>query len=191
MIYKTIIDNADLANRNQAHKKVHKVMHDSDEHVACPPFFVSGDTITVQSSTKPKMAGVATTELAMPTEGKPVRLKVLLAAVKRSDKRMLLAFTGGTEVNGKIKNGRLDEAYMVSYLTNRFAEFGLTQAGHIACSYKGALEDPNHNVRKFPICELDGCWNFSSTEQLEKLLLTKVGRLNYLGLGMVRIVPQW
>lgn len=179
MIYKTILDNVSIGSLNQAHQIVHKVMHDADEGKPCPPFLIKGDSIIIQSDTKPKMAGVATCELDL--EGlTTVRLAVRIAAVKRKNGTMLPV----------LANQRVDEAAMVAYVTRRFVEYGLAPVDTPRCSYRGQGVDDVHGIKSFPICEVVGEWKVTDTANLERLLLSRVGRMKYLGLGMVRLLPK-
>ena len=179
MIYKTILDNVSIGSLNQAHQIVHKVMHDSDEHKPCPPFIIKGDTIIIQSAEKPKMAGVATCALDL-AGLTSVRLAVRLAAVKRKSGTMLPV----------LADSKVDEAAMVAYVTKRFGEYGLSSVDAPTCSYRGQGVDETHGIKKFPICEVVGEWFVEDTSKLEQLLLRRVGRMKFLGLGMVRMLVK-
>lgn len=181
MIYKTIITDARIHSLNDAHKVIHRVMHTPDEHKPCPAYMIAGPgAIIVQSDYRPASKTAIVAEVSMDgcTE---VHLRVMVAAVRR-DKN-------GVEKAALIDN-KVDTEYMSAYVTKRFAEFGLTPNGKVKVSYVGKASEPGHNMKECPVCEIDGNWKAESSSQLEHLLVTKIGRRKFLGLGMVRVVSE-
>jgi hypothetical protein len=184
MIYKTIITDADISSVNKAHQVVQRVMHTPDDHKPCPAFIIAGtNTIIVQSSYKPASASaiVAETHLDDVAETNEVHLRVRIAAVRRD--------RDGNE-KAVLKDNRIDTDYMSRYIVTRFAEFGLTPKGKVKISYAGKAGEPGHSMKPCPVCEADGVWVVSDMNKLEQLLVTKIGRRNFLGLGMVRVVSE-
>lgn len=183
MIYKTIITDATVKCVADAHKVVHRTMHQSDEHKPCPPFMVIGDgMILVQSNYKPasKNAVVAEVPLDYREVVDVVRLRVRVAAVKVNHE--------GVE-KPLLRDGRLDTFAIKEWIIRRFREFGLTLVdGSLSVKYAGKIGDESHNMKNCPLADVDGRWTFRNMDLLEQLLVTKLGRRNFLGLGMIRIV---
>lgn len=185
MIYKTIITDATVKGVNDAHKVVHRTMHQSDEHKPCPPFMVIGDgMILVQSDYKPasKNAVVAEVPINYKENADAIHLRVRIAAVKLNHE--------GVE-KPLLRDGRIDTSTIKEWVIRRFQAFGLTLIdGSLSVKYAGKIGNESHNMKNCPVADVDGRWTFSSKDLLEKLLITKLGRRNFLGLGMIRLVTQ-
>jgi len=181
MIYKTIITDATIRDINDAHKVVHRTMHAPDEHKPCPPFMVIGDgMLLVQSSYKPLVKNAIVSEVNLDNMD-TVKLRVRVAAVRRDP----------TTKREKpiMANGRVDIPFIRDWVIRRFAEFGLTpNEKDPTVRYGGRIGDAHHNMKNCPVVDIEGVWKVSDKELLEKLLVTKLGRRNFLGLGMIRLV---
>jgi hypothetical protein len=182
MIYKTIITDASIRRISDAHKIVHRVMHDPDEHKPCPPFLIAGDSmILVQSSYKPRSKGATVAEVNL-DDTNTVKLRVRVAAVRRDPETK--------REKPILANGKIDTGYIKDWVIRRFGEFGLTPVddNSVRVRYGGRIGDETHNMRNCPIADIEGVWKVGKKSMLEKLLVTKLGRRNFLGLGMVRLV---
>ncbi len=181
MIYKTIITDADIKCLNDAHKAVHRAMHNPDEHKPCPPFMVLGEgMILVQSDYKPRSKDVIVSEVAV-DESDTVKLRVRVAAVKRDPQTK--------REKPVMVNGKVDIAFIKEWIVRRFGEFGLTPVGNGPfVRYCGRVGEAHHGMKNCPMVDIDGVWKCGDKELLEKLLISKIGRRNFLGLGMVRLV---
>lgn len=192
MIYKTIITDATVKTINDAHKVVMRTMLTPDEKKPCPPFMVVGDgMLIVQSDYRPASKNAIVAECEAP-DGDRVRLRVKFAAVRleKSDKLDKLGFPRRVE-KACLKDNLIDVEYLRGFVVRTFAKYGLTPVdGKVFVKYAGKAGEPEHGIKNCPVCEADAVWNVSDKDLLEKLLVTKVGRRGFLGLGMVRVVNQ-
>ncbi len=192
MIYKTIITDATVKTINDAHKVVMRTMLTPDEKKPCPAFMVAGDgMLIVQSDYRPASKRAIVAECEVPDDDK-VRLRVKFAAVRieRSEKLDKNGHQRKTE-KACLKDNLLDVEYLRNFVINTFAKYGLTPVdGKVYIKYAGKAGEPEHGIKNCPVCEADAVWNVSDKDLLEKLLVSKVGRRGFLGLGMVRVVNQ-
>lgn len=192
MIYKTFITDATVRSTNEAHKVVMRTMLTPDEKKPCPPFLVLGEgMIMVQSDYAPANKNAMSVEMNAP-DGDTVHLRVKFAAVRleKSDKLDKLGFPRRVE-KACLKDNLLDVEYLRGFVVRTFAKYGLTPVdGKVFVKYAGKAGEPEHGIKNCPVCEADAMWNVSDKDLLEKLLVTKVGRRGFLGLGMVRVVNQ-
>lgn len=192
MIYKTIITDATVKTLNDAHKVVMRTMLTPDEKKPCPAFMVVGDgMLLVQSDYRPASKNAVVAECELP-DGDQVRLRVKFAAVRleKSDKVNKKGFHKPVE-KACLKDNMLDLPYLRNFVTNTFAKYGLTPVdGKVVVKYAGKAGEPEHGIKNCPVCEADAVWNIGDKALLEKLLVSKVGRRGFLGLGMVRVVNQ-
>lgn len=188
MIYKTLITGIKAHSTNERHQIVHSIMHKPDEKKPCPPFvYIEGDEsdiIRVYSAYAPANTGVNVIVDEVDVSNKTkVQLASTVAAVR-------IVKENGKEVEkAQLADNKLDKKSIKEWALKRYAYFGLTLVdGTFSIARERNIADETHNVKKCPVATIHGIWNVSDPAKLEKLLLTKLGKRNYLGLGMTRIV---
>lgn len=182
MVFNTKIVGEGFNDANYAHKVVHKVMHTPDEHKPCPAFIVvDNNTIFVHSEYSPANGSEVCSEpLGIPDNLDQIGLKVKIAAVRR------VSIDGKSVEKACLIDNKVDTERMCKYVANRFASFGVTLVGDLTCEYVGKAGDPSeHGIGDCPVCLVRGTWKVTSKESLERLLVAKIGRRNFLGLGLV------